>query len=162
MSLPFASRAEPRRRGGSPARRPVLRVVEPAPRRRVGRTGTIAGIVLFTALFALAAFQTVLIRTQARIDDLDRRITAEEDRRRDLTLRLADLRSPDRIVSVARDRLGMISPATVAYLQPGPDDDARATYRPSPVPDDPGATSAGHDGTVDGRGATRRAGSGDG
>lgn len=162
MSLPFPSRAEPRRRGVPAPSRPALRVVEPAPRRRVGRAGTIAGVVLFVALFALAAFQTVLIRTQARIDDLDRRIAEEEARRTDLTLRLADLRSPDRIVSVATDRLGMIAPGTVAYLQPRPDDDVRATYRPAPPPPGAGAGSQDGDGTMDDRGAARGTGSEDG
>lgn len=132
MSLPFSTRAEPRRNPPVTSRRPDLRVVDSPPRRTVGRVGTLAGAALFVALFALAAFQTVLIRTQARIDELDRRIAEQEQRQVDLRLELADRRAPERIVSVATERLGMIAPGTVAYLQPQPDDDARATYQPTP------------------------------
>ena len=141
MSLPFSTRSEPRRRAPRTARQPELRVVDAAPRRRVGRVGTLAGAALFVALFAVAAFQTALIRTQARIDELDRRIVEQQERHLDLELQLADRRAPDRVVSVATERLGMIAPATVVYLQPRPDDDARAAYRPSP----PAASADAHD-----------------
>jgi cell division protein FtsB len=112
--------AEPRR-APAPAR-PPLRVVEPrtAPRRRLrpGRVGTIAGVLLFAALFAVAAFQTVLIKGQADLDALDDRLAAEEVRHRDLALTVAELQSPDRITTAAKERLGMIEPAGVVFLRP--------------------------------------------
>lgn len=130
MSTARAPRVEPRRQRSEPAR-PRLRVVE-APeagsRRSPGRVGTVAGAILFAALFALAGFQTVLVNGQARLDDLDKRIATEQSRRTDLGVSLATLQSPERITSTARDRLGMIAPLASAYLHPSPDDDARATY----------------------------------
>ncbi len=139
MTSPLRARAtEPRRRPVED-RRPDLRVVEPArrqgDRRRVGRVGTIAGVALFAALFGLAAFQTVLIKTQSRIDDLDRRIDAVSAETRDLRLQVADLESPARITAAARDRLGMIAPGSVTYLRPGADDAARAALPTTPAPD---------------------------
>ncbi|WP_334144071.1 hypothetical protein [Rhabdothermincola sp.] len=130
--------AAPRR---APAReqarsRPPLRVVEPGELRRLrpGRVGTIAGTLLFVAMFALAAFQTVIIKEQGTLDDLNGRIREEQIRQRDLALALVELRSPQRITTAARD-LGMISPGAVTYLEPSPGDDAAASYQqPDPAP----------------------------
>jgi cell division protein FtsL len=139
MTSPLRARAAETRAGTAPERRPDLRVVDPAPRRRAGRVGTVAGVGLFAALFGLAAFQTVLIKNQARIDDLDRRIDVAATEAETLALQVAELESPDRITAVARDRLGMIDPGSVTYLRPMADDDARALLpsppAPAPVPD---------------------------
>jgi cell division protein FtsL len=91
--------------------------------------GTIAGALLFLALFGLAAFQTVLIRAQDRLDDLNRDVAEETEISQQLELQLADLQSPERIAQVARDRLGMIAPHTITFLEPSPDDDADARYQ---------------------------------
>jgi cell division protein FtsL len=92
------------------------------------RVGTIAGILLFVALFALAAFQTVLIRAQDQLDQLNEDVATQEQRQRDLSLEVADLQSPERIAQVARERMGMIAPHTVTFVEPLPSDDANATY----------------------------------
>jgi cell division protein FtsL len=92
------------------------------------RVGTIAAILLFVALFALAAFQTVLIRAQDQLDQLNEDVTAQEQRQRELALEVADLQSPERIAQVARDRMGMIAPHTVTFVEPQPSDDEAATY----------------------------------
>lgn len=116
--------------------RPPLRLVEPGELRRLrpGRVGTIAGTLLFVAMFALAAFQTVIIKEQGTLDDLNGRIREEQLRQRDLELALVELRSPQRITAAARE-LGMISPGTVTYLEPSPEDDAAASFRqPDPAP----------------------------
>jgi len=118
------------KRGTAEPKRPDLRVVD-APKRdglRAARVGTIAGALLFVALFGLAAFQTVLIRAQDRLDDLNRDVSAQTQLDEQLRLQLADLQSPERIAQVARDRLGMIAPHTVTFLEPTPGDDAAATY----------------------------------
>jgi hypothetical protein len=78
----------------------------------------------------------VLIKNQARIDDLNRRIDAATAETDTLALQVADLESPGRIIAVARERLGMIDPGSVTYLRPGGDDDARALL-PAPPPPDP-------------------------
>jgi cell division protein FtsB len=91
--------------------------------------GTIAGVLLFVALFALAAFQTVIIRAQGHLDDVNARLQTEEQQQQVLELQLADRQSPERITSAAR-ALGMIAPGEVTYLLPTDADDAAATYRP--------------------------------
>lgn len=132
-------------RGAAPQRsaprsRPALKIVTPAdlPRIRPGRVGTIAGVLLFVALFALAAFQTVIIRAQGHLDDVNAQIQAEEQQQQALELELAARQSPERITSAAR-ALGMIAPGEVTFLLPTESDDAAATYRP---PVDPAADSA--------------------
>ena len=94
-------------------------------------------MLLFGALFALAAFQTVLIRAQDRLDDLNSGVAQQTELDQQLKLQLADLQSPEHIAQVARDRLGMIAPNTVTFLEPTPQDDANAQYvepPPKPVP----------------------------
>ncbi|MCD9622473.1 hypothetical protein [Rhabdothermincola salaria] len=136
---PSAAAAAPLARGGvaalpQPARtperdpRPDLRVVHR--RRRRWQVGTVAGIVLFASLFAVAGFQTLIVSQQKRLDDLTDRIAVEADLARELDDQLAELESPQRITEAARDRLGMVSPPGVVYIQPRPDDDARAAEVP--------------------------------
>lgn len=126
-----AARA-PERRHVEPARptRPALRVIDTDELQKLkpARVGTIAGVVLFVALFALAAFQTVLINSQSRLDDLNQRVAEEQARQEQLELNLADLRSPERITAAARDRLGMIAPFNSTFLQPSSEDEDRARY----------------------------------
>jgi cell division protein FtsL len=98
------------------------------------RVGTIAAVLLFVALFALAAFQTVLIRAQDRLDHLNADVAEQDEHHRQLSLEVADLQSPERIAQVARDRMGMIAPHTVTFLEPHPTDDEDATYV-APAPD---------------------------
>lgn len=148
MTSPLRVRAAEPRSGAASERRPDLRVVHPGPRRRAGRVGTVAGIALFVALFGLAAFQTVLIKNQARIDDLDRRIDVAQAESQTLARQVAELESPARITAAARDRLGMIDPGSVTYLLPAADDDARAHLPPPPVPA-PAPDPASGDGGVD-------------
>jgi cell division protein FtsB len=136
MTLPRQAPARaPQRKAPAAPERPDLRVV---PEKRDGlrpaRVGTIAGALLFLALFALAAFQTVLIRAQDRLDDLHGDVAEQTELDEQLTLQLADLQSPERIAQVARDRLGMIAPHTVTFLDPRADDDQKATYDPSAAP----------------------------
>ena len=109
-------------------RRPDLRVVRR--RRRRWQVGTVAGIVLFVSLFAVAGFQTLIVAQQKRLDDVTDRIAVEADLARELDDQLAELESPQRITEVARERLGMVSPPGVVYIQPRPDDDARAAEVP--------------------------------
>jgi cell division protein FtsL len=130
----------PQRRAAAPGpRRPELRVVDTEPTRermRPARVGTIAGALLFLALFALAAFQTVLIRAQDRLDDLNSQVAEQTELDQQLQLQLADLQSPERIAQVARDRLGMIAPHTVTFIEPAPEDDANALFVAPTAPAD--------------------------
>ncbi|MGK2929339.1 MAG: FtsB family cell division protein [Acidimicrobiales bacterium] len=75
------------------------------------------GIVL-SALFALAVMHALLIGGQIRTDDLQRAVASETEEIHRLRLRVAQLESPDRVLEVARDRLGMVPPTEVGYLLP--------------------------------------------
>ncbi len=76
-----------------------------------------AGIVI-VALFALAAMHALLIGGQIHLDDLRREQAAEAEEVRRLRLQVAELEAPDRVLEVARDRLGMVDPGEVGYLLP--------------------------------------------
>jgi cell division protein FtsB len=130
MMMPRQSPARaPERKAPAKPKRPELRVVDPKRDPiRPARVGTIAGVLLFLALLALAAFQTVLIRAQDHLDDLNSAVAQQTALDQQLKLQLADLQSPEHIAQVARDRLGMIAPKTVTFLEPTPQDDANAHY----------------------------------
>ena len=74
--------------------------------------------VTLLALFAAAVFQTVLVQGQQRLDRLDRRVSQAQDRFDRLRADVAELESPERIVTVAHHRLGMVQPDTITYLAP--------------------------------------------
>lgn len=139
-----ATAPAPVRRRPDEVERPPLRVVEPPrrPRLRPGRVGTIAGVLLFAALFGLVAFQTVLIKAQAQIDTLGNKVAAQEERHRDLGLQLAELQSPERVIDAAKERLGMIEPGSVEFLRPSADDDARSAYDPDAGSSPPATTAS--------------------
>jgi cell division protein FtsL len=122
-------------------------IVEPRPdltvvrRRRARRSlmtkfGVLAFVALFVSVLGVVVFQTLRAQNQTRLDDLDRQVSAEQDRGKSLRLQLATAEAPDRIAALAQQRLGMIPPNDVAYLQPKADDDAHAAWDPQkdPVP----------------------------
>jgi len=90
------------RPGSSQVRRLVVRVV----------------VVLLGGLFAIGVLQAVVTQAQGRIDQLDRQIDEAVDLDRGLRLRRAELLSPARLATEARDRLGMVPPETINYLDP--------------------------------------------
>ncbi len=108
----------------APRRRPPLRVVdrrERSPRtrrRRAAAVVVLATLLLFGALFGMAVFQTILVQGQARLDRLDQRIAAEQQRLEGLRVDVAALEAPDRIVAEAERRLGMVPPDEVLYVAP--------------------------------------------
>jgi hypothetical protein len=112
----------------APARRPVpapaprhLRVVERERTRRFPPPTilTVLGAgVLFAVLFALAAFHTVLVSGQERLDRLEEQVTEEQDRYQHLRLDVARLEAPGRIVAEATGRLGMVPAPATTYLTP--------------------------------------------
>ncbi len=89
--------------------------------------GLIAGVLLFVVLFGLVAFQTVLIGAQARVDEMQDRVSSQEERNRDLSIEIADLRSPERVTVAAKERLGMIEPGSVTFLRSSSDQAVAAT-----------------------------------
>jgi cell division protein FtsL len=133
LAAALPDRASPRRERSE---RAELRVVEPAQRRRRNwQVGTVAGLVLFVALFLVAGAQTLIVQQQGNLDDLNDRIEAAEQEAARLDIQITELRSPERIKAEARTRLGMVPAAEPVYLRPSLDDDARAAETPpSPPP----------------------------
>jgi hypothetical protein len=88
-------------------------------------------VLLFAALFCVAVSHALLIGGQARVDDLDQQVAAEQARYAELRRDVAELEAPQRILSEATDKLGMVPGGDPVWLspdEPAPDDD---------VPDDP-------------------------
>lgn len=99
-------------------RRPRLRIAVRPTRRRVAGIAFASASVTLLALFAAAVFQTVLVQGQQRLDRLDRQVSQAQDRFDRLRADVAELESPERIVTVAHHRLGMVPPDTITYLSP--------------------------------------------
>jgi len=126
----------PRTPRPAPAHRGVVArlrttVTRPADRPARNLVGTVLLGLLFVAVFGIVVFQALLIQTQARLDDLDDQIVFQQERSDALRVELAQRQSPDRIVTAASERLGMIAPSEVLYLQNDPEDDAAAALEPS-------------------------------
>jgi hypothetical protein len=105
------------------------------------------GMVII-ALLALAVMHALLIGGQVRLDAVRGDVASETEAIRRLELRVAELESPDRVLRVARQRLGMVQPGEVGYLLPvgvegAPMEPVRvaAAERPAPDPTTPRATS---------------------
>jgi cell division protein FtsL len=119
-----AMRTSPSRRapafGSEGPSRPDLRVVDPTARparRALVRVVTVlAGLLATAGLFLVVCLHVLLTQGQADLDSLRTRADAESARNRRLRVQVAELESPSRIVSAARERLGMVPPATVIYL----------------------------------------------
>ncbi len=113
-----------------------LRVVPPNRRARPAlrlspRTGVVLTVLLFAALFGVAVSHALLIEGQAKVDDLDQQVAAEQARYEELRREVAELEAPQRILAEATGELGMVPAGDPVWLspdEPAPTDD---------VPDDP-------------------------
>lgn len=101
-----------------------LKVVEPgtlsaAQRRRRARALLVAtiGAGSFIA-FSLVYLHVVLAQRQFRIDHLNAEVSKAQTSYQNLRLRVAQLGSPQQIISSAEGRLGMVQPSKVVYLTP--------------------------------------------
>jgi cell division protein FtsL len=108
----------------APRIRPPLRVVPPdyvPPRVRRRRARLfVAGVstLVVLGLFGIVSLHVALTQGQFRLDRLQARADAQQARYEQLRLQVAELESPERIVAVAQERLGMVSPPAVTYLSP--------------------------------------------
>ncbi len=99
----------------------LVRAGELSPRARRRRNRLIAfgvSVMLCAGLFGVVAFHVVLTQGQLELDQLHDTADAQQalyDRNR---LLVAELESPERIVKVAQERLGMVPPPDVTYLSP--------------------------------------------
>ena len=86
---------------------------------RWARRSTLIFVVsMLTVLFLIAVLQGIVTQTQVRIDGLGDRIEEEAEREEVLQQQKTEMISPARVVEVAKDRLGMVTPSTVVYLHP--------------------------------------------
>ena len=100
-----------------------LRLVDrgEARERRVRRLVTGALVAFACAgLFAIVALRVLLAQGQVEVDRLETSIEAAQALHQDLRLTVAELEAPAQIVAAARQRLGMVTPVAVTYLNPPP------------------------------------------
>jgi cell division protein FtsL len=103
----------------------------------LGRIGTLTAAALFVGVFGVVVFQALLVQGQARLDHVNGEIATQQQQAKQLHLQVAQLDSPERIVTYARNNLHMVDPGDVVYLQQAPGDDAKAatatTVAPAPT-----------------------------
>jgi cell division protein FtsL len=104
--------------------RPPLRLVDDAraqaaDRRRRARLIAIVGSVVAAGIFfLLAAFNAMLVTGQSRIDELQEQVRQAQAEYSANRLETATLESPEHIVRVATEKLGMVPPSRLNYLTP--------------------------------------------
>lgn len=108
----------------------------PAVRRRLAvrlspRVGVLLTLLLFVALFGVAVSHALLIEGQARLDNLDKQVAAEQHRYERLRLQRAALEAPDRIVGEAGE-MGLVPAQEVTWLAP---DEAPPGAAPAAAPE---------------------------
>ncbi|HMS12251.1 MAG TPA: hypothetical protein PKD80_04055 [Microthrixaceae bacterium] len=108
------------------ARRPDLRVVDRRQRPLSGVALSVALIVVLFVFTALAAHIS-LIERQRQLDSVRADITAAQGRREELLRRESQLQSPEEVLRLAKDRLGMVPaaepelvPPSIVVIGPGP------------------------------------------
>ena len=76
-------------------------------------------MVTALGLFAVVVVHVVLAQQQFELAALSSRIATARSVNDQLTLQVAELQAPERVVSDARKQLGMVSPPSITYLVPG-------------------------------------------
>jgi len=123
-----------------------LRVVPPNRRARPAlrlspRAGVVLTVLLFAALFGVAVSHALLIEGQAKVDDLDQQVAAEQARYEELRRDVAELEAPQRILGEATGELGMVPAGDPVWLspdEPAPTDD----LPDDPLPESPDTSAA--------------------
>ena len=123
---------------GRSTRRPKVDLTVVAEQRRQAniRSGVVVVLGIFLVMFVMLASYTLVIGQQKTLDSLNRQIQTEQHNAQDLNAQIAELQSPVRVTRDAAALLGMVPAPTPVYLEPRPDDDARAAE----VPPGPAAT----------------------
>ena len=121
-----------------------LRVVR-TPRQGLGirlspRAGVVVTMLAFVALFAVAVCHALLIESQAAVDQLDKDVASEQARYEELRLEVAELKSPDRIMTQATQRLGMVPAGETVWLTP--DEPAQQSDASEETADSPDTSAA--------------------
>lgn len=120
-----AAPAEPARPAPKEQPRPRhLKVVEPGTlsprqRRRRARAALVGAIAAGSFIaFALVYLHVVLAQRQFHIDRINADVSKAQTSYQNLRLQVAQLGSPQQIISTAEGRLGMVQPQKVVYLTP--------------------------------------------
>lgn len=93
-----------------------VRVGAPRPRRRRRLAVTLAVAVSLLAVFGVVGFNAFLVQSQFRLERLQQELDAERQEFERLRLETARLSSPERILDIARNELGMVDPEAVTNL----------------------------------------------
>ena len=99
-----------------------LRLVEaptasPAQRRRRRRALLAsAGVLALVVAFGLVYLHVVLAQRQFRLDQLNAGVQQDQLSYQKLRLQVAELASPQQIISTAEGKLGMVQPGSITYL----------------------------------------------
>jgi cell division protein FtsL len=89
---------------------PIVREVDEARQRELWKSLAIAGFLVRVLLFS--AWQHFeLLRHGYQLEELNRERAAEEDAGRQLRLEIGTLRSPERIETLATERLHLVAPS---------------------------------------------------
>ncbi len=89
----------------------------------LGALGVFAFLMLFGALLGAVVVQTGVVQHQVEKDELGDRIAEQSELQDRLSLDVAKLEAPQRILSEAQERLGMVTPDNRPYLPPVVPDD---------------------------------------
>jgi len=117
-----APRPDPRHDGGE-ARRPPLRLFEPAPRRRPGTgrarlrrsTMWLSCLMVVGSLLAVVVGDTLLAQGQVRLSSLQHQVAAAEAVQKASQVAVAERAAPPVVVSQAEAQ-GLVAPTQVVYL----------------------------------------------
>lgn len=109
-----APQAAPRRTGAGGH----LRVVRPRPRpvRRLRLLLAVGLLIVVGSVFGLVAFNVFLVQSQFTLERLQGQVERQHAQYQQLRLEAARLSAPDRILQIARQRLGMVEPAKVTAV----------------------------------------------
>lgn len=77
---------------------------------------TVAVVVSLLAVFGVVGFNAFLVQSQFRLEQLQTDLDAERQEFERLRLETARLSSPERILDIARNELGMVDPEAVTNL----------------------------------------------
>ncbi len=116
--VPTAPARKPVRKPARVPQQPRLRVVDEVQRRRgvrFRRTAVIFGLFTICALLLTVAFYVELAQSQFQVDGISKKTQLEQKRYENLSLKVAELSAPQRIISSAQ-KLGMVTPQQVTYL----------------------------------------------
>jgi cell division protein FtsL len=85
--------------------------------------------------FGVAVSQVIVAQNQDRLDKLNHRVDAAQQRYERLRYQVAELESPERVVAAAHNRLGMIEPQKVNYVPPVVDSPVDTSAHVTDAPD---------------------------